>query len=183
MSMLYRTSTAALLLILAIIGWGLVGYFAWTINADESKRIADARDAQMATIAKAHAVRTHALAIDTAGESAKLKDLLNVDVVSASYAIEGVGKIAGVTVKLGDAQPENASAASIPGLKAVGFVVSAEGKFPALIRAVQLFETLPLPSTVARIDIEHAPKASGDTTSPWHMNIYIRVLTTSDISL
>ncbi len=180
--MLYRTSTAILLVTLACIGWGLVGYFAWTISVDESQRVADAREAQMETITNAHAMRTHALALDTVKEGAKLKALLNVDVVSASYMIEEVGKISGVTVKLSDAQPESVSASDGFALKAVGFVVTVDGKFSALMRAARLFETLPIPSRVTRLDIEHAPKAAGDTSSLWHMSVYIRVLTTSDIS-
>lgn len=179
--MLYRTSTAALLVTLALIAWALVGYFAWTISVDEGRRVADAREAQMITIANAHAVRTHALALDTVKEGAKLKTLLDVDVVSASYMIEEVGKISGVTVKLSAAQPESAPVSDGLAPKAVGFVVTADGKFSALLRAVRLFETLPIPSSVTRLDIEHAPKASGDTSSLWHMSVYIRVLTTSEI--
>lgn len=180
--MLYRTSTAILSATLALIAWGLVGYFAWTINADESNRLADAREAQMATIANAHAVRTHALALDTAGESEQLKTLLGVDVVSAAYMIEGVGRISGVTVRLGDALPEGASSSDGLAPKTVGFIATADGKFTALLRAARLFETLPIPSNVTRVDIERAPRSSGDTSSLWHMNVYIRVLTTSDIS-
>lgn len=180
--MLYRTSTAILLVTLALVAWGLVGYFAWTISEDESNRVADAREAQVITISNAHAVRTHALALDTVEEGAKLKALLDVDVVSAAYMIEGVGKIAGVTVKLSDAQPETTSASGDLAVKVVGFVVTADGTFSALLRAARLFETLPIPSSVTRLDIEHAPKAAGNASSLWHMSVYIRVLTTSDIS-
>ncbi len=180
--MLYRTSTAILIAASALLAWGLVGYFAWTINMDEGNRLANARDAQMATIANAHAVRTHALALDTVEEGKQLKELLDVDVVSAAYMIEGVGKEAGVTVKLGDAVPEGVAPSDALAPKTVGFVVTADGKFAALVRAAQLFETLPIPSSVTRVDIERAPRSSGDTSSLWHMNVYIRVLTTSDIS-
>lgn len=180
--MLYRTSTAILIATAALIAWGLVGYFAWTINVDESKRLADAREAQMATIANAHAVRTHALALDTAKEREQLKTLLGVDVVSAAYMIEGVGRASGVAVKLGDALPEGAQASEGFAPKTVGFVVRADGKFSALMRAARLFETLPIPSSVTRVDIERAPRSSGDKSNLWHMNVYIRILTTSDIS-
>ena len=180
--MLYRTSTAILVLILAIAAWCLVGYFAWTINADEGGRVVAAQDAQIAATTYARALRTHALILDTASEGAQLKALLDTDVVSVSYMIEEVGKIAGVKVKLGDAMPENVSNADGAAPKAVGFIVAADGKFPALIRAARLFEALPIPSSVTRLDIEHAPASSGGTPALWHMNVYIRVLTTSDIS-
>lgn len=176
--MLYRTSTALLILTVALLSWGLVGFFAWTINADESERVAHIQDARIAEVAGANSVRTHALARDTAAESAQLKDLLNVDIVSASYMIEEVGKAAGVSVALGDAMPEGKQSTDLAAVRAVGFVVQADGKFPALMRAARLFETLPIPSDVTRLDIERAPGAS----SLWHMNVYIRILTTSDIS-
>ena len=180
--MLYRAPIAILLVSLAFIAWGLVGYFAWTISVDESNRVADAREAQMVAVSNAHAVRTRALALDTVDEGARLKALLDVDVVSAAYMIEEVGKIAGVTVKLSDAQPEGSPAPDGSAVKVVGFVVTADGTFPALMRAARLFETLPIPSSVTRLDIEHAPKAAGTPSSLWHMSVYIRVLTTSDIS-
>ncbi len=181
--MLYRTYTALFALAIALIAWGLVGLFAWTITVDESERVANATDASQSATASASAIRLHALAQDTSDEAAKLKDLLNVDVVSAAYLIEGVGKTAGVTVKLGDAQRENTpSASDALAVQTIGFVVQADGKFPALMRAIQSFETLPIPSSISRLDIEHAPNGSGKSSDVWHMNLYIRVLTTSDIS-
>ena len=180
--MRYRTSTAIALLVLMLSAWGLVGFFAWTINTDEAQRIVDAQNSRIAAVTGAQAVRTHAIVQDTAEERAALQNLLNVDVVSASYMIEEVGKIAGVKVKLSDAQPENLSTTDPLALKTVGFVISVDGKFSALMRTVRLFENLPIPSSVSRLDIEHAPKSAGDTSSLWHMNVYLRVLTTSDIS-
>lgn len=179
--MLYRTLPALLILTLAVVAWGLVALFAWTISVDEAARSASAGDEQKAVVTNAVALRMHALAQETAGDGETLKKLLNVDVVSASYMIEEVGKIAGVAVKLSDAQPENAQAADGSVAKAVGFVVAADGKFPALMHAARLFETLPIPSSVTRLDIERTPQPSGKPSGIWHMNVYIRVLTTSDI--
>ncbi len=180
--MLYRTPTAILAVILTLIAWGLVGYFARTISEYESTRVADAREVQLAAVMNAQAARTRALALDTAPQGAELKALLDVDIVSASYTIEEVGRAAGVKVKLGDAQPEgNLVSDGLP-LKAVGFIVTADGKFPALLHAARLLEALPIPSSVTRLDIERAPKSSGTASNLWHMNVYIRVLTTSDIS-
>lgn len=180
--MLYRTSTAILAVILALTAWGLVGYFARTISEYESTRVADARQAQLTTVMNAQAVRMRALALDTAPQGAKLKALLDVDIVSASYMIEEVGRAAGVKIKLGDAQPEEDLVSDGLTLKAVGFTVAADGKFQALLHAVRLLEALPIPSSVIRLDIERAPKSSGNASGLWHMDVYIRVLTTSDIS-
>ncbi|OGG56493.1 hypothetical protein A3D71_02385 [Candidatus Kaiserbacteria bacterium RIFCSPHIGHO2_02_FULL_55_20] len=179
--MLYRTLPAFLVLTLAVVAWGLVALFAWTISVDEAARSASAGDEQKAVITNAAALRMHTLAQETAGDGETLKKLLNVDVVSASYMIEEVGKIAGVAVKLSDAQPENTQSTDASGPKAVGFVVAADGKFPALMHAARLFETLPVPSSVTRLDIERTPQSSGKPSGLWHMNVYIRALTTSDI--
>lgn len=168
--------------ILALAAWALVGYFAWTIAEDEGRRVADGREAQLVIIRDAQAVRTHALALDAAQDGAKLKSLLDLDVVSVSNMIEEVGRTAGVKVKLGDAQSERGAASDGLAIRAVGFIVTAEGRFQELLHVLRLFETLPIPSSVTRLDIERGPKSSGGAPSLWHMNVYIRVLTTSDIS-
>lgn len=181
MRMLYRTSTAILVLTLALVAWGGVGYFAWTIRADEEKRVTDARDAQLTAVQNAQTIRTRALVLDAAPDAAKLRALLDVDVVSASYMMEEVGRAAGVRIQLSDAQPEGEAGSDILPVKAVGFVVTADGKFPELLRAARLLETLPIPSSVTRLGIERAPKSAGNTSGLWHLNMYIRVLTTSEI--
>ena len=179
---MYRTSTAISVVVLALAAWGLVGYFAWTITRDEDKRVMDGREAQLVAIQNAQAIRTHALALDTATDGAKLKNLLDLDVVSVSNMIEEAGRSAGVKVKLGNAQPERGATSDGLTIRAVGFIITADGKFSELLRAARLFEALPIPSSVTRLDIERAPASFGGAPSAWHLNAYIRVLTTSDIS-
>ena len=179
---MYRTSTAISVVVLALAAWGLVGYFAWTITRDEDKRVMDAREAQLVAIRNAQAIRTHALALDAAGGGAKLRELLDLDVVSVSNMIEEAGKAAGVKVKLGNAQPERDATSDGLAIRAVGFIVTADGKFQELLHVARLFEALPIPSSVTRLDIERAPASSGGVSGTWHMNAHIRVLTTSDIS-
>ena len=180
--MFYRTSTAITMLILALGAWSLVGYFAMQISSDETDRLATIEARQLAAMKDAASMRSHVLALDTARERTQLKELLDVDIVSAAYQLEEVGKIAGVAVHLGDAQPE--ALASVEGLpvRGVGFLVEADGKFSALMRAAQLFENLPLPSRVTRLDLEHAPRSGAKPGELWHMKLQIRILTTSDIS-
>ena len=179
---MYRTSTAISVVVLALAAWGLVGYFAWTITRDEDKRVMDAREAQLVAIRNAQAIRTHALALDAAGGGAKLRELLDLDVVSVSNMIEEAGKAAGGKGKLGNAQPERDATSDGLAIPAVGFIVTADGKFQELLHVARLFEALPIPSSVTRLDIERAPTSSGGVSGTWHMNAYIRVLTTSDIS-
>lgn len=179
----FLTYAAWFMLCLALIAVGLVGFFAWTISTDQTDRLAHAEKNRKAALEKASAIRTHALVRDTEKQRTELNTLLDVDVVSAAYMIEAVGKSAGVAIKLGDAVPENipSSSGSMP-LKAVGFVVEADGKFSALMRAMRLLETLPLPSTLTSFDIEHVPASAGSRSDQWHMNVSVHILTTSDIS-
>ncbi len=179
-----RTFIAWSTLLLAIASWVLVGLFAWTINTDEANRALNADNAEISFVAGASALRTHALALETAGGSAQLAQFLDVDVVSAAYTIEAAGKAAGVNVKLGNAVPENAPVSSeSPAVHAVGFSVEAEDAFSSVLHAARLFGTLPIPSSVTRLNLEYVPRSAGEKgAGRWHMNTYIRVLTTSDIS-
>ena len=180
--MIYRASTAWSLLALTLGAWCFVVFFAWTIYVDESERLAEAQNAKIISLERASATRTHALAVDTAQQSEALGKILAVDVVSIANMLEAAGKAAKVGVKLGNAVPENFSASDPLPVQAVGFVVEAKGTFSALMHAARLFEKLPLPSTVTRLDFEHVPTQGGKGAGEWHMNAHIRVLTTSDIA-
>ncbi len=173
------------LLGMAILAWSAVGVFAWTIAGDESDRAFNIQNVEEAESKEATAVRLHAIARDTAANRLQLDTILHADVVSVVDMIEAVGKASGVKVMLSDAVPEKAPSSQAAGGSAVmtvGFVVKASGKFSSLMHAIRLFETLPLPSTVVRLDIGRANSASPDSAGSWNMNVYIRVLTTSDIS-
>lgn len=164
--------------VLAIFAWAGVGYFAWTISTDEARRITDIQTAQQSALRHDVAVRLRALVQDTASDRAQLETLLTTDLVSAVERIESVGKAAGVTTELGNAAPEAAPTTPNLSVDAVGFVVASEGTFPKLIHALQLFETLPVPSSVRRFDLEHLP----DAGTKWTMNTSIRLLTNSTLS-
>ncbi len=175
-----RTSIAVswVALAAAVLSWLCVGYFAWTISADEVRRTEAIQTAQQTALRHDVAVRLHALVQDTAGDRARLDALLATDVVSAVELIEGAGKAAGISAQLGNAAPE--SAPTVPNLSvdAVGFVVAGEGTFAELMHALQLFETLSLPSSIRRFDLEHLP----DAGATWTMNTSVSLLTSSTLS-
>lgn len=168
-------------LLAAVFAWAGAGFFGWTIMQDERIRTESVQSAQEFSTRKDSAVRVHALAVDTASARARLDDLLNVGVVSAVDVLEGVAKVAKVDVKLSNTQSDSVGVQSGPSsVKAIGFVVSAQGNFASMMRLLALFETLPLPSSITRFDLERTSGTSG--ASPWRLNAYIRVLTTADIS-
>jgi len=69
-------------------------------------------------------------------------------------------------------------------LRAVSFLVEAEGSFAALMRTAELFETLPLPSSVQNLELERAlslNESAGKTVALWRLTARISVFTSSEI--
>ena len=159
---------------LALCAWVGVGFFALRIQTAESDYASALANAQQSSTAQYSSVRMHAMAQDTTPERTALEQLLASDVVSVVTLLEGVGKTAGTTLKLSGALPETPPAGLPQGspIQAVGFAVEADGKFAALMRVVQLLENLPVPSSVVRLDVQHA-SGGGDV---WHLSVYIKVL-------
>lgn len=177
-----NTYIAWTLVALAVCAWIGVILFARTIAAQEAEQAQAIISAQQSSTVQSASVRLHAIAQDTAGERTQLDQLLAVDVVSAANLLKGLGKATGVTVRLSGALPEVAPASTPngPQIQAVGFAVQADGSFAALMRTLQIIEHLPLASSVERFDIQRAQDSKGPVL--WHMNVYIRVLTSSLIS-
>jgi hypothetical protein len=178
------TSFAWPLLIFAVLAWAAVGIFAWTILSDEADRVVRVQNAQEAEQKEASAKRLHAIAQDTEFTRGQLDDILDVDVISVVDMIEAAGKAAGVKLVVSSVQPENAPPLQGRGTSqviATGFVVEAQGRFASLMHAVQLFETLPVPAKVGRLDIERIQVGDTGTSDMWRLNAQIHMLTTSDI--
>jgi hypothetical protein len=116
----------------------------------------------------------------------QLDTVLDVDVISVVDMLEASGKAAGVKLVVSSVQPEGAPPLQGAGTTQVigtGFVVEAQGKFSSLMHVAQLFETLPVPSKVGRLDIEHINVAEQKTSGVWRMNVQVHILTTSDTSI
>ncbi len=175
---------AYLLLPLALLAWTGVVLFAWHIGARETEHADALTLAQQSSTQHDSSVRIHAFVQESAPARAKLDSILEIDIVSVANMIASAGKAAGVNVKLSGALPEQAPLPKPggPQLQAVGFSVQADGKFAALMRAAELFETLPIPASLTRIDIQHTPDSGGKKTDSWHINLYLIVFTTSNVS-
>jgi hypothetical protein len=164
----------------AVCAWAGVGFFAWSIQGEESDRATALANAQQSSTAEFSSARMHAMAQDSAPERTALEGLLAGDVVTIVNMLEALGTTSGAKLKLSGALPETAPAGLPAGssIQAVGFAIEADGKFAALMRVVQLLETLPVPSSVVRLDMQHTPGA-GDA---WHLSVYITVLMNSTSS-
>ncbi len=181
--MLVRTTkyVAWLMLALAIAAWAGVGLLEWAIVRDRTAFAEGRLAAREQALQYETAARTHAMVQGTERERARLESMAQVGVVGAADIIEEAGKISGVRITIGGATPENAlvKAPGIP-VQGVGFAVNGEGNFSTLVRALQLFEALPLPSVVRRYELERSGSSS---KSAWIMRAYIVTLTTAESTI
>ena len=127
-----------------------------------------------------NAVEITALAADTASQRTALDGEVGADVVGIANLIQSASKSAGVTTVIGSASTNGApdQAASTTDLV---FVVQSTGTFAQVWRAAQLFETLPLPSSVEELDFTQSPADAGKT-SVWQLTAHIEALTSSQVS-
>ena len=164
-----------------------VVYFASIVLGEKSSYAARVGSADQALAQAAAQARMHALVQDSVPERTRLEGLLGVGLLTAADAVEFAGKSAGVKLEVSDAAPEGTIV--FPGksapLYAVGFVVGADGTFSALIRALELLQALPLPTTLESLDISRTPIGTGADVArvPWHLNARVRLLTSTKISI
>lgn len=171
------TQLAVLSVFLAVLAWGAVGYLVW----DTMQNIAAKSD--MSNVSKSSFAQRsldahiHALAISTATDRSQLNELFNADIVSIVNIIETAGSSVQAPTQITDAS--QAKSANASPVHTIVFTTQSIGSFSSLMRASELFETLPIPSSIEQVDLVR----SGEGKIPqWHMNTRIRVLTTSNIS-
>lgn len=170
-------------LALALIVWAalLGGSFHLMSSAQERAQAAATLQADAAK--RAYTARLAALAQDTSTQRAALESLVQPDVVTIVNGIEAAGKKAGTDAQVTSALADG-TATDLPGggkIQGVAFVVEAHGSYASMARLAQVYEKLPLASTVESVDLEKAV-ALGATSASWHLTIRIRVFTSAPIS-
>lgn len=175
-------SWAAFLFALAL--WGGVGFFAWTISAEESARDARVVNVEEEAVRQSAELRIRALARETKLARTQLGEIAHKDIIEILESIEGVGRDAGIPITIGQAL----SASSDPesSLRTLSFVVEAEGTFVQVTRAIALLESLPIPSGVYELQLEQLPeseRAGKGRARLWRTVARIQVLTSADIPL
>lgn len=165
-------------------------YDSW-ISAQQNKRLSQTADVQSISERGIAAIRLHSLARDTQNQRVQLDNLTRSDVIGVANMIDGIGKIAGVQLKIEGATPEPAvkkkgsnKTAEAPALSAVSFVVEADGTFASVMHAAALLESLPVLSSVQNLEFARSLISSDSKSakSSWHLTARIRVLIASDIS-
>jgi hypothetical protein len=168
------------LFLVALVTWGGVYLAAARMRADAVSLSASASNAQAQEDRIAYQKRIASLARETADERARVDDIVSLDIVSIVKKIEAAGKTLRLTVSVNDAQASGAAQelASGDSLHAVTFLVESQGSYAALMQLEELFENLPLASSVDGLELQSLEGAA----MPWHLTARIRVFTTSAIS-
>jgi hypothetical protein len=168
------------LLALALLAWGGMYAASSSVRASAAALSSDAASAQAQEDRLAYQKRLAALAEDTKTERAALEAFASRDLVSMVNELEATGKSLGLTVMVSDAQASGALH-DLPGggsLRTITFIVESQGTYASLMRLEELFENLPLASTVDTLELQ----ALQNRQAPWHLTARIRVYTTAPIS-
>ncbi|MFZ2555665.1 MAG: hypothetical protein WAZ27_00195 [Minisyncoccia bacterium] len=153
MRALRTISIFALLFALSL--WGVFGYLVWTLPSERSAYAAAIVTADENALRGESLSRLRAAVRDTENERAALGNLLNLTILRAVEILETTGKQAGATnVSIGEATPLPAAKTDPKGLSTISVVVNLEGSFAALMRAVNLYETLAIPASFEQFEME-----------------------------
>ena len=171
-----------LLFALAVVACGASAFLAWDFSGRLADRAALESSASTAASQQESAVRTHAIAQDTAGARATLDQLMQTDLLSIAGEIKSAGSAAGAQTTIGSVSSLPLTTKAPANLNEVEFIVQSQGSFAQVLQAARLFETLPLPSGVEELDFEHLPSAGSSAHSVWQLTARIQVLTDAPLS-
>jgi hypothetical protein len=171
------------LVALAIIAWLLVIYGANMIRASATDSANAARSARTQSSQLELNARIHSIASSTAQGRDTLETILSTDVVSIVDTIDAVGSVTGVSARVTDAAPGTVQQIKDgPALHSVTFSIEGSGTFAQIMRAVTLYEQLPLLSTVDYVEISHNG-GEDQKVSPWSFKLHIRVMTSAQVTI
>ena len=174
------------ILFIAVLAWVGVGVLAWRISVMQDTRASILDSLDQSTARKTAAARTHAILQETVREREKLVRISDVDVISVVNALEAIGPLAGVTLQVRGAQPGVAiqGKAGAKVIRPIHFTVQIDGSFAGVTRAIQLIEKFPFPITIPEFDIARTAldEQKQKSVATWHVNVNLKLLTTSDVS-
>jgi len=167
---------------LSLFACGAAFYAGWYLLGEATVRAEATTSTEQRSSRAAFTERLQALAADTKVERERLEAIGHNDVIAIVTRIESVGPAANVTLRVSDALPEGAGMELPDGshLVPIVFLVSAEGGFAALEKALGMLENIPLPASVIQVELE---KGGEGAAALWRLSARIRVLTTSAISI
>jgi hypothetical protein len=171
--------------LVAIALWSATGYFVWFTMQEITDHATKIAQVNSMTAEQADTAHMHAIAVSTAPDRAKLAATFQSDLISVVNLIESTGASAHTKTVVTGAAAEGDPTPIDPQhpVHATAFTVQSDGTFTSVMRAALYFQTLPLPSSIEQMDIARSAQTSQtDTSGQWHMNLRLRILTTSNLS-
>jgi hypothetical protein len=144
------------ILLLALLSWGGFAYLTLFLE-DKRAEYADLKAVSEEESERSESsARLRALVAGTEVERAAIESIAAVRIVDAAETIEkAVRDAGGREIEISEA---NAGAPNAQGISNVSIGVSAAGPFAALMRAIVLLESLPLPSSIEQFEIAKTEK-------------------------
>lgn len=146
---------AASVTLVPVAAWAGVGYGVYALHAKRrayEERFVQAKDAE---VRGESVVRLRAALQATEVERAAIEGVSKLSVVQVAEIIERAGTSAGAKVQIGEATTKKTDR----GFTTIAMRVQATGSFQSLLRAASLFETLPVPSVIERMEFSYTDKA------------------------
>lgn len=165
-----RTSLLAWLTLILSLGlWSVFGFLVWSLYGERVEYISAAAAAQEAGLRGESVSRLRATIEDTKDARASLDALIALDILRAVEILEQAARQAGASeVSIGEANASSLGSKVPKDLSAVSIVVNIEGSFSSLVRAMSLYETLTVPSTLEQFEMEKVGSA-------WRATARVRV--------
>jgi hypothetical protein len=163
-----RLWIAICMLAVALLAWSGVAGLVWQLSVQRADYASALERSKAESLRGESAARLRSSVESTVAERQALEQLINVSILRAVEVIEQAGRAAGASdVTIGGATP----AGTVQGLPAVAIVVNASGSFGVVMRAVALYESLPIPASLEQFEIEKTESGS------WRLTVNLRVLT------
>lgn len=166
-----RTWIAISMVCVALLSWSGFGALVWQLSVARAEYASALERSKEEALRGESAARLRTSVEGSVAEREALEQLVSVSILRAVEVIEQAGAAAGASnVTIGEAT----SVGTSNGLASISIVVNASGSFGALMRAIALYEALPIPATLEQFELEKLNAQSG-----WRLTARVRVLTTS----
>lgn len=157
-----------IMILVAVLSWTGFGGLVWQLREQRAEYASALERSKEDALRGESAARLRSSVESSETERAAIESLVDISILRAVEVIEQAGRAAGASdVSIGEATPSSAP----EGLSAIVIVVNASGSFSTLMRAIALFETLPIPAALEQFELQKI-----DQTNTWRLTARLRVL-------
>lgn len=169
-------------LLVGIAAWVGLVFFWYTIEGKRETRTQRLHAIEQSAQRQLNAAHMKALLKETSEARTALDEMTSSDILSAVEMIEGSGKPLGLNVHISSATPTGVFSKG-SSLHSVAFELDSEGNYSSLMRLMQILESLPLLTTIERVELH----AEADSTKPdakalWHLDARVKLFTTATVT-